>query len=742
MELIEFRSVQAHQALTVEGTARYNRNRTSPVVVVRDLVSGQRMLFFSDAQARQWDEIVNAVGDQAMRRILGTEGHNLKLAEPPHHYGEQAGPDARGMINMLELAYESGEGSLRLVAQTTQSFASKPSSTYTFLETSGVAPERIEGDPSPPGQAQVTRARGSQLARVTLDLAGVQRAMEIVQANQTTLRQTYQRLAQLQSMHADTAAMAQALAGSAAPGAMQTSVAATAAELDRMRTELRAGADAVWDQMRAAAAATGGMGGSADLTQVSAALTQLAARIPAQEADLRRAGNDLETHRNGLTLYARLAANAIRMIAALEADNVEQLYRTRAEHTDLVQAVRGALGPTEVHEHVTAAWAAIRAEWTPEVLEARTAELSATIAEREMTTEFHGLLAETLSRQMQLNELVARAEQAGRQAYSKSGQIYTPGSTRVGAGLLAAIEVVRIGLECANQYSAGADAAKARELHGARDGIAKLNWWLRLGVDPHIVLVERKYVSGKRKVVFDGDQQLARQAVVSDKRPPGVPEFDMVAVDGLDAGQLRRLIHRAIVELNTLEDWHSFNDEHPGAPAFKRFDDGWGVQLWSRDEHEYRYQTLDEIAPGLGAELDRLQSELARAQQGKLEAAVAEAGPGKVKGVKDTAWFFGQDRRVTVYDHHGDPKTIDFDSDRPRFFTVSIDGFPPFIDGPKALVKAADLDTYLRLADEWWVTTTGHLQADAYGNYNEELRIHPNREGLAYVKPGNLIEEG
>jgi hypothetical protein len=56
-------------------------------------------------------------------------------------------------------------------------------------------------------------------------------------------------------------------------------------------------------------------------------------------------------------------------------------------------------------------------------------------------------------------------------------------------------------------------------------------------------------------------------------------------------------------------------------------------------------------------------------------------------------------------------------------------------------VKAADLDTYLRLADEWWVTTTGRLQADAYGRYNEELSIHPNREGLAYVKPGHLIED-
>jgi beta-lactamase superfamily II metal-dependent hydrolase len=90
MEITEFRSVAAHQDLLRTGRVTYNRNRTSPVVVVRDLVSGQRMLFTADAQGRQFDEIVNAVGQQAMLRILGAAGHNLKLMEAPHHFGEQS----------------------------------------------------------------------------------------------------------------------------------------------------------------------------------------------------------------------------------------------------------------------------------------------------------------------------------------------------------------------------------------------------------------------------------------------------------------------------------------------------------------------------------------------------------------------------------------------------------------------------------------------------------------------------
>jgi hypothetical protein len=172
MELIEFRSVAAAGALTTPGRATYNRNRTSPVVVVRDLVSGHRMVFTADAEGRQFDEIINSVGESALRRLLGGPGSNLRLMEAPHHFGEQAGPDARGFLNMLRLAYESGEGSLRLVAQTTQSFATKPSSSFTFLDTGGLAPERVEGDPSPPGQTQATRARGSTMERVTSTSAG------------------------------------------------------------------------------------------------------------------------------------------------------------------------------------------------------------------------------------------------------------------------------------------------------------------------------------------------------------------------------------------------------------------------------------------------------------------------------------------------------------------------------------------------------------------------------------------
>ncbi|MEN3307315.1 MAG: hypothetical protein V7603_3517 [Micromonosporaceae bacterium] len=737
MEITEYRSVAAHQAAASGGT--YNRNRTSPVVVVRDLVNGQRMLFSADAQGRQFDEIVNAVGDTGLRRILGAEGHNLKLMEMPHHFGKQAaGPDARGMLNMLQMAYESGEGSMRLVAQTTQAFAAKPSSTFNFLDASAAAPERIEEDRAAAGQTQATRAQGSQLSQVTLDLQGIQRAVQVLQANDTALRQAYGRLAALDAMRADLTATAEALRTAGSPAALNQSVAQTDAMLVRIQGDLRTAADGVWDQMRVAAA-NDGMRSSADMTQVQAAVSALAARATAVEADMTRAGNAVETHRAGLSLYARLSQNAVRMINALMADDIETLYRCRAEHTDLVQAARAALGPADVEAHVTSAWTAARAEWSPERFQARTAELSATVAFREMGADFRAMLSDSLSRQMRLNEIVAQAEHAGRTVYGPGGTIVTPVSTRVGAGILAAIEVVRIGLDCVAQYKAGAAAADLWAASHARLGIATMNWWLRLNVQPRIALAANSaWDLSSYKIVYEENQDLARKALKEDTLPNGVPKFDMVVVTGVPGSDLKRLVHRAVAELANLNDWFSFNGSQPGGPAFKKFDGGWGVRLWSHEDNKYEYTTVDDLEPGLSAELDRLQVELEKSQQDQFNQAAADPKSGGVLSVKDSAWVFGQDRRVTVYGPSGRWKVIDFDSVHPRFVRVETVTFPlGGVEGPVVKVKATDITTYRELAEQYWVEPAGE-SIDESGTH-QQVTVHPNVDGYAYVRAGQLI---
>lgn len=736
MELTEYRSVAAHSDLTRTDKVTFNYNRTSPVVVVRDLNTGNRMLFGADGEGRQWDEIVNAVGDTAMRRVLGVEGYNLKVMEGFHHFGEQAGPNARGMINLLQLAYESGEGSLRLVAQTTEAFATKPSSTYNFLDASGTAPERIEGDPSRAGRAQVTRARGSTLARLTVDLAGVRHAIEELQSRDTPLRQAYARLAELNMMQSRLNAMRTGL-GANAPTAITSALATSEAEVARMRTDLSTATQGVWDAMRAAAASEG-MRNTADMTAVTAALAQCAARVAATEADASRVNTGIGALTEGLSTYARLAINSVRLIQALEADNVAELYAARAEHNDVVRAARAELGGGVVDEHIRSAWKAVQAQWPVEQFEARTAEMSARVAARERSAEFRIVLSEGLARQMELKRIVAAAEHAGRQVYGPNGMPVTPASTRIGAGVLAAIEMVRIGLEIGVQWKAGSDADDARQARTAYEGVAIMNWWQRLGVTPTLALVERSsWNHSNLDVVLRDPQDKVRQAALSDSPLVGVPDFTAVVVNGLDGDGLRKLIHRAIAELSTLEDWHAFNAGYPGSKAFQLFEGFiWGVRVFVEDQRRYSYVPVEDIAPGLNMEMIRLYGELIRAQENAFDADQKAGKSGY--GVKDTAWFFGHDRRVWIYNRGGSPQKIDFDSDRPRFQKVATVSYPWRVEGPMVQVKAADLMTYKTLVDYFWAENTGNLYADASGNHYT-ANVEPNVHGYAYVDPDHLI---
>jgi beta-lactamase superfamily II metal-dependent hydrolase len=740
MELTEFRSVPAAQQLQQANRTTFNRNRTSPVVVVRDLVSGQRMLLTADAQGQQFDQIVNAIGDTALRRVLGGDGANLATMEAPHHYGKQAGPDAAGMLNMLQLALESSNGDLRVFAQTTQQFATNETRqmrSFNFLDAIGVAPERVEDDPSGAGESQVTRARGSSMERVTVDFSGVQQAIETIQRNGTALHEGYSKLAELATLRADAGAMHEALAASAAPAALISSVAATDADLARLQTAVRTSLNGVWDQARTAASDAGALRGSADFTGVTQALNQVTTTLATEAENITKSSNDMEAHRAGLSLYSKLYVNALRMIAALESDNVAELHARRAEHTDLVRAAAGTLGPELVHDHVKSAWAATRAEWTPQRIEEATRETSQRMASRQMSAEFRARLGESLSRQIQLNELAAQAEHGGRQVYGPGGTPVTPMSTRVGAGVMAMIEVIRIGLDIAVQVKQANEAAAANTLQGNREGVQTMSWWELRGVKPAIALVKRGSWSGWN-VAYDGDQALAHQAATQTERPAGVPEFDKVVVTAINADSLRTMAHRLIAELAALGDWYSYMDSYPPGQALKRIGSDWGILLWSLEDEAYRYTTVDGVAPGLSAELTTLYEGLEKGQQARMDLDAAAPDAGAAVSVKDTAWF-GVDRDVHVYDHRGHLRTVDFEDKPPKFLRQATVNYPYGGSGdPLVRVKAADMDTYRRLTDYFWVKDTGQQSMDQSG-VHEDYTVSANSDGLAYVEPGHLI---
>jgi hypothetical protein len=222
-----------------------------------------------------------------------------------------------------------------------------------------------------------------------------------------------------------------------------------------------------------------------------------------------------------------------------------------------------------------------------------------------------------------------------------------------------------------------------------------------------------------------------------------VPEFDMVVVTAFPGSDLRRLLIRMIAELTTLSDWHAFNSSCPVGPAFQRFDNGWGIRAWPDDNSQYKYFAVDDLEPGLSARLDQLHQALEAGQQHRLDESLLEAGPGQVRTAKDTAWRpWGTDREVLVYGRSGRLQAIDFDETKPRLLHTGRSEYPANARGPLEAVKAADLATYRKLSQYYWVTRSGGQSIDASGTVSDNLAIATNGEARAYVRPGELVQLG
>ncbi|TFV81745.1 hypothetical protein E4V99_12300 [Microbacterium sp. dk485] len=732
LEITEFRSVAPHTAARSSVGQTFNRNRTSPVTVVTDLVTGERSVYTADAAGRQFTEIVNAVGEVAFRRLLGADARNLRLMELPHHGGKQTGPDAAGILRMLQLAFESGNGSTRLITQTSASFAAAPASSIGFLDVAGVPTERVTTGPSAQGSAEVVRARGAQLHTVTMDTSGVRQVLEIAGTHGNVLSQAYAKLAEIAQLRADAGSIAQTLAATAAPGALVASTNRTHKDLMDQETRLRAVADTVWDSMRAGASGKAGMRGSRDVSGVNRDMGNLASATAT--TILSTARGDLETHVRSMSAYSRVFLNVVKMAMALDAGRFQDVHAIRAEQLQLLRAARAVLGNRVFAEHVRAAWDVTRQSWTTDRIQNLSEQLSRRVVSRRMSTEFRMTLGITAARQLRLNE-IAESSLGGRQVYGPGGRITTPAFTRVGAGILAAIEVVRLGLDIAEQAQAAAEAKEFEQIRQSHEGIAMVNWWMRHGVMPDLALVDRGSWSGEFSIVSGSlSQETIRAVVRSDTPPAGTPSFDKIVVHRIDPGELTRMVASLAITVRDLQAWNELNAAMPHGPAFKRFDEGWAVKVWSDADKDYRYH----LSPILTPQLDSLMSHLEAAQDDRLQVEIAAGQPGSVRTVKDSA-IFGTDRDMYVYGRGGAFTQLDSEDFPPVVTVLSHHSFAPRSGGGKwALVKAADLRTYRFLSSWWWVKDTGREYMDRHGTHRE-LSISANAEGYAYVDPDDLI---
>ena len=575
LKLTEFRSVEAHQNLTDPNRRTYDLNRASPVTVIEDLTTGERTVLTADARGRQFSEVVDVIGEGAFRRLIGARGRLLGPVEVPHHGGEQTGPDARGFLRMLRYAFEASGGDPLLFAQTSQRFATGPSSTLGFLDAVGIDVERVQGDPSGQGQAQVVRARGGVLARVTVDAQAIRQVQEIVRQNSRPLSLASARMAEVEHLSSLAGQMHGALGATQAPAELLESLAALRSELQSSRSTLAGATDTVWDRIGEAAGGREGMRAAADTSRVAQAAQTLETQVTATSVD--RARDGIEVHLRGMGLQARLYLNAMQMVAALRAGNVAELTRFRAENSELVQQSRAVLGSANVAEHVRTAWKAVRGHWTEERISRMRESMAEREINRQMTADMRILLNTSLARQQALNTL---AEEAAH-GHVTGGRVGAPMRSRMGAGIMAAIEILRMGAEFYQQYEESQRNQAADRAFRAAEGIGAVKWWMDRGVTPGLSLVKKSAWSGFN-VVSNTMTQSAILGALRDPPPAGTPDFDRVVIDSVPMDDIQKLLRVLLVGLRDLAAWHRFNGSLPVGDAFRKFDKEWAVYLGAK----------------------------------------------------------------------------------------------------------------------------------------------------------------
>ncbi|NUQ23494.1 MAG: DUF4157 domain-containing protein [Saprospiraceae bacterium] len=744
MEITEFRSVSAHDALTTPGRRTYNKNNTSPVTLVRDLESNTTHVFTADAEGRLLSEVVNMIGENAMRRMLGGGGRNLASVEFPHHGGRVGGGvDARGMIRFLRLMFESSNGSANFFAQTSQQFSNTGSASLRFLDAAEINVERIM-DSQTSGDSTARSYRGQTASTITVNTGQIQQILSVANNGGSRVMEAYRIRHQILSLLETMKPMQRAF--TVLPGEhaqLGTALGNSVTEVEQHRTTLEAQLSRYWAALESASTAQG-MRANTVNAQVETEVSNLG--NTSRNINLEGIANSVNEIMRDVTLHGRIIINNLLLQQAASIRNMNELNRLRVEQTELISQLlpnaRAALGRRVYNEQIRGAWQAVNSRWNARYAQRMTEHFGQQGANRLRSTEFRSAATTALSLQMQLNQLARQAEE-GTLPRSPGGAT-TPLRSRAGAGFLALLELLRIGAELYDSYHTSQIASAQRRASEGLQGIRELNWWEGYSIRPYIKLVARHWFSGRYNIVNTGKADPYR--IINNEVTENVPEYERVVIDDIANSDLLHVISIFYLELHTLQDWLNRMD-HPESLGnrlssssnswFFRTNNRWHIKLWSESEGRYMLYEKDAIQEPL----NNLYNSLVANQNQELEMLRGEQGETGTQTIRDTAWVFGQDRIAYVFNSYGGSEEIDFDDIQPTFVEyqqgVYYDMYRHY-EGKK-IVRAADAKTYRRLSRYYWLRL-GAQYLDAHGGGRYQY-LEPNSLGLAYVDESSLTSQ-
>ena len=730
LQYTDFRWAPAHAALATGGLSAKQRagvlNASSPVTIIRDLLTGEVRVYTADSEPTTVMKMFQYIHPSAMPYLFG-EGQ-LKEFELPHHGGASTETRrteaALNYVRMLRLAYEASDGTTTFFTQTQPDRLEAETSHVRALHAAGfpIVTALLGGEP---GQPPILAIQGG--VPETLNLS----AEEQSEVN-TKVRPGESALMNARKVGAAVAKIRNALQiqlEAAQTGSPEVAKGISAA-LEKMEAEDKARSEAVqtwWSALERSLIASRGFNKDLDVSSCREALAKIGTTPIMTPERLAEWEQTVEFMNAMMGASGRVAELALGMADAMLKQDWARMESLKTRQGEAYREAVAAMGGAKVEETVRNTWKTEIAKL--QQIQGQLLEMGYEAAKAKAENRLATASMEALADQMKAEAMVTGASE-GRAGIPRTSSGDINQMARVGAGAMAALEVVRIILDLWHNIQAGMAAAEVRAIKRQLRGWNRMHWWVALGAMPQVEVVDddNNQLSPRLTDIPTIYKVMANEKVDESYK---VPDHPRIVVTGLSKNDQMLAATHLFLNVSNLDQWHqAVNDargqqDEEGRPQIEVEDTGtqWGVYVWDAKKKDY----VQQVDPEVSALLNKVYTTCFENSDAELKQKAAK-GDKQVATVKPTGWF-SKTRDCWIYSQRGGIHKSKFPFEPSLLLPKKLPA-----DG-QVIATAADAATYDFLRQFLWPTE----QRD-YQTLGQPVTIHyePNTEGRCYVDVGDL----
>jgi hypothetical protein len=726
-EVIELRLVSAHGEKELDKAE--NRNATSPVTIIRDLVTGTTQFFVADAGPKTIMEIANWLHPSVLAELLGSVG----LVELPHHGGNvKKGAELKAFVEMLRMLYRASNGRTVFFAAASVEMEAESFPIFKALIAAGLSVAIVKKDAQTAmADHPIVAFKDGKLVTIGKDADGNRVEMEhAAQGGQDTLMKARRAELQVQEQRDK---LRELIAEAEAGGDVLVAAALKSLDkkledaLEHIGTGVNEWLDGFYKGVRKAENAA-----SFDPTACQAALEKIEKAPVIAEPEtgplgvVRRTIDSYEARANALESYHNLSES---MVEAALRGELEEVLATRALVSNARADVTKALTPQGIYESVAKAYANDAKE-VPK-LDSASGRLGEAMAKATIYVTPEG--APRRLTQSELTKMIEDAHGWGMNpSFGGSGRMrpIARGAARGVGALGAIIELCNTIEGLVHAFEELSRQSKIASGKAAIRDRAMLDWWLSHGATPRIQLLG----SGELEALDnDACWKIVRGVGVTTKDKKSyydeieLPDDMRVVVTDVTDEEARIAAAMLIVTSRDLDAFHQgMSDKRyemniDGKTPFLLEGDVWCVLLWTNG----KYQAMPFL--GLSKFLKDAIAQLKKEKQDELD-----------KGTP-TGWAA---TCVYVYVHregeadHIDPLDTDKVNPMPQRIELPFEGHFAFkaFRGEADDFVASDAQTFDELRKYWWWDGETRLAWSPTGRQYDQKIFKQNVNGMAILK--------